>query len=473
MQGVNPDDEILSAWSAVVREMGERPAILDPRAKVLATFSGVDERARRFEQQSALRDFARGDVVAIQIGNHPDWPPLFLACLRLRLVALPLERTMSTHDRENALRVSGAAGLIVCADDALQINRLTTRTQPDWGQSPPVLLKLTSGTTAAPRVIRFRSRQLLADCSQICDTMGITDRDLNFAVIPLSHSYGFSNLVTPLLTRGVPMAVSRDRMPRAVLDDLARTQATVFPGMPVFFQAFSEMADIPRLQSLRLCISAGAPLRAITASAFQNKFGLPIHSFYGSSECGGICYDRAAINNIDGFVGPPLSGVDVEFLDSSSAGSRIRVRSQAVGDGYFPEPDETTLGSGMFVADDLVAKMPDGLQIVGRVSDLINVAGKKVNPYEVEAQLLEFPGIEQAAVFGRESALRNQEVAACVLASGGVRESDLLEFCRTRLSGWQVPKRIFFVDKMPISERGKISRRELAARFALDNNHAA
>ena len=118
-------------------------------------------------------------------------------------------------------------------------------------------MKLTSGTTAAPRAIRFRSEQLLADCTQICATMGLTGHDLNFGVIPLSHSYGFSNLVTPLLARGVPMVLSRDRMPRAVLNDLARTNATVFPGMPVFYQAFAEMEKVPALPKLRLCISAG------------------------------------------------------------------------------------------------------------------------------------------------------------------------------------------------------------------------
>ncbi|HSH39924.1 MAG TPA: benzoate-CoA ligase family protein, partial [Chthoniobacterales bacterium] len=104
--------------------------------------------------------------------------------------------------------------------------------------------------------------------------------------------------------------------------------------------------------------------------------------------------------------------------------------------------------------------------IVGRTSDLINVAGKKVNPAEVEATLLHFEGLREAAVFGLKSALRNEEVAACVVADSGVREADVLEFCRQRLSGWQVPKRIFFLEELPVSERGKISRRALAERFA-------
>src|SRR5205814_3894042 len=119
---------------------------------------------------------------------------------------------------------------------------------------------------------RFRSEQLLHDCNQICETMRISDTDLNFGVIPLSHSYGFSNLLTPLIARGVPMVLSRDRTPRAVLVDLARTNATVFPGMPVFYQAFCEMEDIPALPNLRLCISAGAPSPGSAASKVLCEF---------------------------------------------------------------------------------------------------------------------------------------------------------------------------------------------------------
>jgi acyl-coenzyme A synthetase/AMP-(fatty) acid ligase len=89
-----------------------------------------------------------------------------------------------------------------------------------------------------------------------------------------------------------------------------------------------------------------------------------------------------------------------------------------------------------------------------------------VNPAEVEAQLLQFAGVREAIVFGRKSSLRNEEVAACVVAEPNVRESDLLTFCRKRLSGWQVPRRIFLLDEIPVNERGKTSRRELALRFA-------
>ena len=161
-----------------------------------------------------------------------------------------------------------------------------------------------------------------------------------------------------------------------------------------------------------------------------------------------------------------MTGVDLEIIDPTASASRIRVRSAAVGDGYFPKSDEEKLGRGFFVPDDLLTKTEHGFQIAGRISDVINVAGKKVNPAEVEAHLLRFRGVRQAVAFGRASPLRNEEVAACVISAPGVTEADLLQFCRSGLSGWQVPKRIFILDVIPVNERGKISRRELARRFA-------
>jgi long-chain acyl-CoA synthetase len=161
-----------------------------------------------------------------------------------------------------------------------------------------------------------------------------------------------------------------------------------------------------------------------------------------------------------------MKGVTLEMVDPTGSATQVRVHSAAVGDGYFPEPDKEKLGDGIFVPDDLLAREGSGFKIVGRISDVINVAGKKVNPAEVEAHLLRFTGVRQAVAFGRESALRNEEVAACVVVAQDVSEADLLQFCRGTLSTWQVPKRIFIVDRIPVNERGKISRRELSLRFS-------
>jgi acyl-CoA synthetase (AMP-forming)/AMP-acid ligase II len=476
------DDALLIAWNETLANKRDTTAIFEASGNVSNTFSGIETQARYFERQMAK--FDSGSVIAIQIGNDPDWPALLLACLRRKLVALPLEQSIAEVERDAALTICRARALITGSAATLTLRKswsllpvdtarcarasvyqIANRPSPDWGGKPPSLLKLTSGTSAAPRAVRFRSAQLLADCDQICETMGISDVDLNFGVIPISHSYGFSNLLTPLIAHGVPIVLSRDRLPRAVLLDLARTNATVFPGTPVFYQALCEMENVPALPKLRLCISAGAPLSGATAKGFLDKFARPIHSFYGSSECGGICYDRDGEVFEDGFVGEPMKDVDLTMVNPTMEVSQVRVRSAAVGDGYYPNPDETRLGGGFFMPDDLLMRRGEKFKVVGRVSDVINIAGKKINPALIEAQLLRFAGVREAVAFGRKSSQRNEEVAACVVADVDVRENDLLEFCRQELSPWQVPKQIFIVDTMPTNERGKISRRELAQRF--------
>src|SRR5881394_3613402 len=322
---MKPKDVLLQRWEAILAQKGDEPAIFNTRGQVDRTFRGIDERARGFEPK--IDKFADGSVIAVQIGNQEGAPSIFIACLRRGVVVLPLEQSISDQQRDAALKVCRVTGIIEKAGTV----RLIDNERPNWRGKNPSLLKLTSGTTAVPRAIRFGSEQLLADCDQICDTMGISDVDLNFGVIPISHSYGFSNLLTPLIARGVPMVLSRERMPRAVLLDLARTDATVFPGMPLFYQAFCEMENGPALPKLRLCISAGAPLPIRVTRQFQEKFQMPIHSFYGASECGGICYDRDASRVIEGFVGRSMKGIDLEIIDPSALSSQVRVHSAAVG----------------------------------------------------------------------------------------------------------------------------------------------
>lgn len=254
-------------------------------------------------------------------------------------------------------------------------------------------------------------------------------------------------------------------MPRAILSDLERTGATVLPGTPLFYQAFAGMEDVPPLRALRLCISAGGPLSRSVASGFSEKFDRKVHSFYGASECGGIAYDASEAGDYeDNFAGTPMRNVRVTFL-AESGPSLIRVASGAVGDGYFPSDDPDTLGCGNFFPSDLILRSERGLSLAGRVCDIINVAGRKLNPLEVEAQLAAFPGVRQAVVFGVPSPLRHEEPVACV--AGAVSVAELLRHCHSVLSAWQVPRDVWVVEEIPANDRGKISRRELARLYTL------
>ena len=253
-------DPLLLAWQTTISRKGDDAAVFDPTGKIASSFRDIEGNARAFEEK--MDTLLPGAVVAVQIGNHEDWPAVFIACLRKQLVVLPLDQSIREQQRDAALEICRASALVsalsagasakeeVSSENSPQITRLRTAdSKADWGENVPSLLKLTSGTTAAPRAIRFRSHQLLADCNQICETMDISDDDLNFGVIPVSHSYGFSNLLTPLIARGVPLVVSRDKTPRAVLADLASTGATVFPGTRLFTRRVATLAMCPRYQN--------------------------------------------------------------------------------------------------------------------------------------------------------------------------------------------------------------------------------
>jgi acyl-coenzyme A synthetase/AMP-(fatty) acid ligase len=320
------------------------------------------------------------------------------------------------------------------------------------------LLKLTSGTTGEPRAVRFSAGQLLADCDQICATMKIGLGDLNYGVISFAHSYGFSNLITPLLGCGIPLVAADDAIPRAIVSGLAATGATVFPGVPAHFRTLAQFS--PGAARLRLCISAGARLAGETARAFAEAWGCKVHSFYGASECGGICYDAGEDTDVpEGYVGAPLAGVSLEPLEAG----HMQVRSPAVGLGYWPDEAEE-LTHGLFRPADLLEKWQDGYVIAGRTSDLINVAGRKVNPAEVEAVVRRCPGVSDAVVLGLPASLRGEDVAACVV--GTATEEMLRRFCAAHLASGQSPRRWIFLPEIPVNARGKVSRAALRQRFA-------
>jgi acyl-CoA synthetase (AMP-forming)/AMP-acid ligase II len=462
MCSATKNNAIVDRWAGTLERKGAEAAVRGRDGGVERTFADIEREAG--EWASRLGRWQPGAVVGMQVGNSPAWPALVLGAMRLGLIPLPLGMHMAREERELALETCGAEGLVNAALELEEgVDRRNGKNGSDGVTAPECdFLKLTSGTTSRPRAIRFTAGQLVADCDNICETMGIGEADLNFGVIPFSHSYGFSNLITPLLCRGVALVASEDRMPRAILSDLARTGATVFPGMPVFFEKLAGMEGGPELPRLRLCISAGAPLPARVGEAFSARYGLKVHPFYGSSECGGIGYDESEERvYVEGFVGRAMRNVEIAPLGEAG---QIEVRSDAVGDGYYPEPEPEALGGRRFVPGDLVRMGERGMYLAGRATDVINIAGRKLNPVEVEARLAGCPGVRQVVVFGVASALRNEEAVACV--SGSADSAEVLRYARAVLSGWQVPKDVWLVDEVPVNERGKVSRRELARSYA-------
>jgi long-chain acyl-CoA synthetase len=239
------------------------------------------------------------------------------------------------------------------------------------------------------------------------------------------------------------------------------------PGTPYLFDLVLQAGGKKRFKGLRLCLSAGAPLPERLSRDFKERFGLPIRTFYGASECGGISFDGSRDGIVpDGCVGSPLDGVRVALIPgpgSDGGAGRICVESEAVGLGYLPADPRGALQPGRFLTSDLGGWDEGGrLRITGRLDRLINVGGRKVNPTEVEAVLRDLPAVRQAVVFGVPDRQRGQAVCALLVAGRGLTREAVLAACSARLARFKIPRRVEFVARIPQSARGKTDHRALA-----------
>src|SRR3984957_15710855 len=204
------------------------------------------------------------------------------------------------------------------------------------GQTPPVLhalppgcihLKTTSATTGAPRVVAFTAEQLAADAENIVATMGLRRDWPNLGVISLAHSYGFSNLILPLLLHGIPLVLVESPLPETVRQAATAAESITLAAVPALWRAWHEAGAIPN--NICLAISARAPLSlALELSVFAGC-QLKIHNFYGSSECGGIAYDASPVPRTDAAcVGQAMQNVQLS-VDGDGC---LQVRGRAVGE---------------------------------------------------------------------------------------------------------------------------------------------
>jgi long-subunit acyl-CoA synthetase (AMP-forming) len=134
-------DPLLAAWRRTVGRAKDLPAIFNTRGEVVRKFSEIEERARDFETKVEM--FNAGSVIAIQIGNHEDWPSILIACLRRRLVVLPLEQSISDQQRDASLHVCRATAVVsaVTSGNSPGLFRLRTAdATAEWGEHPPSLL---------------------------------------------------------------------------------------------------------------------------------------------------------------------------------------------------------------------------------------------------------------------------------------------------------------------------------------------
>ncbi len=267
--------------------------------------------------------------------------------------------------------------------------------------------------------------------------------------------------------QGTAVVLREGFVPHQFLGDAEAYGARVFPGVPFMFDHFKDhFASEAWPRRLERLISAGAKLEMTTARAFHTAFGVKIRSFYGTSETGGIAFDDSPEPVEDGTVGRPMPGVTITLKAEEGApagGGRVHVAGTAVSSGYVGEAADSAFTDDGFLTGDYGRLGESGrLVLTGRASSFINVAGRKVQPEEIEAVLREMPDIADVRVLGAIDPVRGEQIVACIVRrTGEAGVMAIRQFCAARLAPYKIPRTIIPLERIPLTERGKTDRRQL------------
>ncbi len=457
-------DGILAAFSRLVgRRSGE--AMVVSRARQ-STFGEIDALSRALGGMTTSTALPPGSLIGLAVPSGPSFLAGVLGLRRAGYAILLLDPLAPHEERRRAVEAVGAAAILsaptawpsAVTDFSYALTGCAAAPVPDVA-----LVKLTSGSTGTPRGVAMREAHLLADEAALAAAMGFRDDDRLLSALPLSHSYGFTTLAMSAMVRGLTLVLPSDQGPFAPLEASRELGATIFPTVPAYFQALLKMSLPPAWpDGLRLVISAGALLPASTAVRFRETYGQSIHAFYGSSECGGICYDREGGAAERGTVGTPVDGVRVSLTPADRDEGLVVVESAGVADGYLPDFDPR-LGGGCFETSDIAAWQGGELELRRRVDRVINLRGRKVDPSEIEQVLAGLDGVDEAVVMGVTSPRGGEEIVRAVVAcaAGRLDYQRVTAWCRRRLADHKVPRSVIIVDAIPRNARGKVDRAAL------------
>ena len=333
----------------------------------------------------------------------------------------------------------------------------------------PVMYQFSSGSTGPPKRIARTHRNLVFELNSLVRTLALTHEDRFLGVTPFSHVNGLMRSLMASLRAGATLYPAPKFERQAIAGMIEEHRISVFIGVPFMFgvMAKTNYGRRPDFSSLRLCISASAPMPPKLNRQFHEKFGIYVRQLYGSTETGTISVDLSpAIERSLESVGTPIAGVDVEIYSENSERTRtdeigeIAVKSPAAIKSYASDDfEDAAFRNGYFFTGDLGRRDQDGLlYLVGRKKLFINKGGYKINPREIEELLESHPKVEEAVVVGLPTSFGDEKLKAVVVLSAPCTEKEIIEHCRGRVADFKIPSLVEFRDALPKTATGKVRR---------------
>jgi acyl-CoA synthetase (AMP-forming)/AMP-acid ligase II len=403
-----------------------------------------------------------------------------LAVLALDAVVVPLPRQMSEWELERNEVLAATTHLAAPLDWPLlpgagQVvagGRLIARKPP--GEAPPggaASAQLTSGTSGRTKVALRPVSALIAEAENYITALDMGPGTVLACPVPLHHAYGFGLAALAAPLAGATTVVTSADRPWMLSRALTEHDVTLVAGVPPLLRLLAESTTSRPTRRIGY-LSAGMPMDQRTAELVGTVLDGWLGEVYGTTETGPICVRPPAPWQDARSLGQPLPGVRIELRPvepeseppADDAGDSltglVAIHSVTAMTGYlYPDRvDPEPIANG-FLTGDIGRMTPDGLVIVGRLLNCVNVGGTKVSPEEVEAVLLEFPTVRSCLVDGEPDEWLGQRIRATVTPAD-VDLSALQAFCRQRLSPAKQPSRFVSVDVLETTATGKVIRRQ-------------
>jgi long-chain acyl-CoA synthetase len=455
-------DEVAECLRALGVVPGERVALMLPNSGAfVAAFFGIVRAGAvvapfnvRYRDQELLYYLADTSAAVLLVSD--ELVGLALDALAgapqcPSVVAVSADGTCRTHER----RSSGASPL------------------SGEGRHAPLLHQYTSGSTGRPKRIIRTDGMLLDELTSLAAAFGLTAADRFLGAAPFSHVNGMVRTMLASMFVGARLYPVAEFRRRPVLDLITHEAITCFGGVPYMFAILAETPVRGRvdLGSIRVAFSSSAPLLPADNCRFAERYGLFVRQLYGSTETGTISVNLDVDPSIHlGSVGTPLEGVRLEILGEGGIAlqpgeeGEVAIASPTAIRAYDgnPQANAASFRDDLYLSGDLGRLDAEGrLTLTGRKKFLINRAGYKVNPVEVEQALLSHPKVREVVVLGAPSRFGDEVIRCVAVVTEACATEELVEHCRPLIADFKIPSRIEFRDELPKSATGKILRSEL------------
>ena len=492
------DMNIIQALEHTASEApGKEALILDDKR---VTYGELDAASNRVANALLGMGMKRGAHVAILMSHSPNWVINYFGVIKGGGIAVLLNTALKAPELDILLRDSDSQILItekkfsrmlssvlpqipllerVIAVDTRSYektlaNSSTTSPAVELRDEDEATIFYTSGVLGKQKGVVHTHRSMVGTPPIINEGIQRKREDVVIDLVPFSYLFGLFEVLFGSIMAGSTVVLVPGFTARAVLEAVEKEKATVIFGVPAMYNALAMVRDevLSRydLTSLRLVVSAGAKSFPKLMKALESKFGLCQYEVYGLTEASAVSISRSDARRL-GTVGKPICGLRI--LDDNGKEVAVGEMGEAVFNapwimkGYYKAPELTArvLRDGWFYTGDLVRMDEEGfLEYIEKKSFIIvTSSGLKIGPSEVEFVLLSHPGVAEAAYVGINDGYGGQIPTAFVVLKEGQRATvkELSDLCARNLADFKLPKRIEFIDAIPKTSSGKISRGKL------------